>query len=217
MLIDGPKAHARATVVLAHGAGAPMDTPYMTTIAAGLAAAHLRVVRFEFAYMARRREDGKRRGPDRMPVLLQRWTEVLDGLDALGPMDAPVFIGGKSMGGRSAAIYAADPDNQDRISGVVCLGYPFHLPGKPEKTRLEPLRDAVKPTLILHGERDPFGKPDEVASYRIEPPVQVRWIPDGDHSFVPRKRSGYTEDQTLDLAVTAVTDFVSDVLTGSRA
>lgn len=214
MLIDGPKAHARATVVLAHGAGAPMDTPFMTTIAEGLAAAELRVVRFEFAYMAKRREDGRKRGPDRMPMLLERWRDVLD---SLAPADTPVFIGGKSMGGRSAAMFAADPDNQDHITGVVCLGYPFHPPGKPDKTRLEPLRDAVKPTLILQGERDPFGKPDEIAGYRIEQPVRVAWIPDGDHSFVPRKRSGYTEDQTLDLAVTAVTGFVSDVLAGAHA
>lgn len=211
MLIDGPNADARATIVLAHGAGAPMDTPYMTTIAEGLAGAGFRVVRFEFAYMAKRREDGKRRGPDRMPVLLARWTEVLD---ETGPSEVPVFIGGKSMGGRSAAMFAAEPDNQARIAGVLCLGYPFHPPGKPEKTRLEPLRAAVKPTLILQGERDPFGKPDEVADYRLKPPVQVNWIPDGDHSFVPRKRSGYTEQQTLGEAVNAMTAFVSGVLTG---
>lgn len=212
MLIDGPTADARATIVLAHGAGAPMDTPYMTTIATGLAAGQFRVVRFEFVYMAKRREDGKRRGPDRMPVLLDRWSEVLD---ALGPLESPLFIGGKSMGGRSAAMFAAEPDNQGRIAGVLCLGYPFHPPGKPEKTRLDPLRAAVKPTLIVQGERDPFGKPGEVMGYRIAPPVRVTWIPDGDHSFVPRKRSGYTEEQTLGKAVGEATAFVSAVLSGS--
>lgn len=212
MLIDGPS-HARATIVLSHGAGAPMDTPYMAAIAEGLAAAELRVVRFEFSYMAKRREDGKRRGPDRMPKLLERWNEILH---ELGPQDGPILIGGKSMGGRSAATFAAISENQSRIDGVVCLGYPFHPPGKPEKTRLEPLHEAVKPTLIVQGERDPFGKPDDVAAYAITRPVRVVWIPDGDHSFVPRKRSGYTEEGNLRQAVRDVTAFVTAVAAGSE-
>jgi len=104
MLIDGPK-NSRATIILAHGAGAPMDTPYMNTIAAGLAADGLRVVRFEFAYMAKRRIDGIRRGPERIPTLLNRWLDVLD---EIGETKTPLLIGGKSMGGRSAAMLAAE-------------------------------------------------------------------------------------------------------------
>lgn len=204
MLIDGPD-NTKATIVLAHGAGAPMDTPYMNTIALGLAAAGLRVVRFEFAYMAKRRVDGKRRGPDRMPVLLTRWLDVLADIDR---SESPLLIGGKSMGGRSAAMLAAMPEHQDRINGVVCLGYPFHPPGKPEKTRLEPLYAARRPTLIVQGERDPFGKPEEISGYNLSDPVTISWIPDGDHSFVPRKRSGHTESENLDRAVHTVTAFV---------
>jgi len=213
MLIDGPDT-ARATIVLSHGAGAPMDTPYMTTVAEGLAASGLRVVRFEFAYMARRREDGKRRGPDRMPVLLERWAEILD---TLGPRRAPVLIGGKSMGGRSAAMFAAEAENRNPLDGVICLGYPFHPPGKPWKTRLEPLLAATAPTLILQGERDPFGKPAEIAGYDISDPVRIEWIPDGDHSFVPRKRSGHTEAENLGLAVRLITAFVDGVMTVSKS
>jgi predicted alpha/beta-hydrolase family hydrolase len=208
MLIDGP-ANARAMIILAHGAGAPMDTPYMTTIAEGLARAELRVVRFEFDYMAKRRIDGKRRGPDRMPVLLSRWDAVLA---ELGTSGRPALIGGKSMGGRSAATYAAQPEHQGRIAGVVCLGYPFHPPGKPEKTRLEPLRTATSPVLIVQGERDPFGKPGEISGYDLQEPVSVSWIPDGDHSFVPRKRSGHSEAANLDLAVQIVSAFVDSRL-----
>lgn len=207
MLIDGPDT-ARATIILAHGAGAPMDTPFMNAIARGLAAADIRVARFEFSYMAKRRDDGKRRGPDRMPVLLARWSEILGDI---GKTNTPLFIGGKSMGGRSAAALAAIPEHQSGIHGVVCLGYPFHPPGKPEATRLEPLRAAARPTLILQGERDPFGKPEEIAGYELPDPVAIRWIPDGDHSFVPRKRSGHTETANLELAVKAISDFVARI------
>lgn len=208
MLIDGP-ADARATIVLAHGAGAPMDTPYMNAMATGLASTGLRVVRFEFAYMAKRRIDGKRRGPERMPVLLTRWLEVLD---EIGDSNTSLFIGGKSMGGRSAAMLAAQTEHQDRVRGIVCLGYPFHPPGKLEKTRLEPLRAAKRPTLIVQGERDPFGKPEEITGYDLTDPVTVSWIPDGDHSFIPRKRSSHTESGNLDLAVRTVTAFVDGLV-----
>lgn len=211
MLIDGPN-NSGATIILAHGAGAPMDTPYMTTIAEGLAAAGLRVMRFEFAYMAKRRIDGKRRGPERMPTLLACWLEILD---EIGESKTPLLIGGKSMGGRSAAMLAAKPEHQARINGVVCLGYPFHPPGKLEKTRLEPLHAAKCPTLILQGERDPFGKPDEIAGYDLSAPVTVSWIPDGDHSFVPRKRSGHSEAENLELAVRTITAFADKLAASS--
>jgi len=207
MLIDGA-ARYEATVVLAHGAGAPMDTPFMTAIAEGIAAAGHRCVRFEFPYMARRRKDERKRGPDRMPVLLQSWADTLA---EIGDTRGPLVIGGKSMGGRSAAVFAGDQDNAARLAGVICLGYPFHPPGKPENTRLEPLQAATRPTLILQGERDPFGKPDEIAGYSLKAPVSLEWVPDGDHSFVPRRRSGHTEDRNLSYAVRAITAFVESL------
>ncbi|MBT3400612.1 MAG: alpha/beta hydrolase [Rhodospirillaceae bacterium] len=208
MLIDGPAA-PRARYLFAHGAGAPMDTPFMNAIAEGLSANKIQVIRFEFAYMAKRRDDGKRRGPDRMPVLLEAWRTALDGLSSL---DVPTLIGGKSMGGRAAATYAAEPDGASLIDGVICLGYPFHPPAKPEKTRLEPLRGAQRSTLIVQGERDRFGTPEDVISYALKPPVEVVWIPDGDHSFVPRKSSGLTERENIDTAVHHVTAFIERMI-----
>lgn len=208
MLIDGP-AQPRATVVLAHGAGAPMDTPFMDTIAAGLAAQDIRVVRFEFPYMAKRRMDGKRRGPDRMPRLLDSWRSTLA---TLAPADTPTFVGGKSMGGRAAATLATDRVEAERIAGVICLGYPFHPAGKPERTRLEPLQAAILPTLIVQGERDRLGAQAEVLSYELPRRVKIDWIPDGDHSFVPRKSSGHTEPENLGRAVISVTAFVERML-----
>jgi predicted alpha/beta-hydrolase family hydrolase len=201
-LVDGPD-NAPATVVLAHGAGAMMDTPFMATMAAGLAAAGLRVVRFEFPYMAKRRADGKRRGPDRKPVLLDSWREVLR---ALGPVDRLV-IGGKSMGGRIASELAAEAHAELGISGVACLGYPFHPAGKPEQLRTEHLRAYPVPLLIVQGERDALGNRAEVEGYDLDNSIDIVWLPDGDHSFKPRKKSGHTEEENLTAAVDAVAAF----------
>lgn len=205
MLIDGP-AKPRARFLFAHGAGAPMDTSFMEAISTGLAAAEIQVIRFEFPYMAKRRDDGKRRGPDRMPILLETWRAVLTDLS---PLDVPTLIGGKSMGGRAAATFAAAPDGATLVDGVICLGYPFHPPAKPEKTRLEPLQAAPRPILIIQGERDRFGTPEDVASYGLGAPVELVWIPDGDHSFVPRKSPGRIESENIELAVRHVTAFIA--------
>lgn len=201
-LFDGP-ATAPATIVLAHGAGAMMDTPFMDMMASGLAAAGLRVVRFEFPYMAKRRQDGKRRGPDRKPVLLDSWREVVT---QLGPADR-LIVGGKSMGGRIASELAATEHADLGISGVACLGYPFHPAGKPEKLRTEHLRAFPIPTLIVQGERDALGARAEIADYDLDQSIKIVWLPDGDHSFKPRKKSGHTEDENITAAIAAVASF----------
>jgi predicted alpha/beta-hydrolase family hydrolase len=187
-------------VILAHGAGAGMDTPFMATIAAGLAAHELRVIRFEFPYMQRRRADGGRRPPDRMPVLMEAWREAIA---TVGPAQRLV-IGGKSMGGRVASMIADDVG----VAGLVCLSYPFHPPGKPEKLRVEHLAGVRTPSLILQGTRDPFGKPEEIAGYDLSGRIRVFWLEDGDHSFKPRVKSGRTLGQNLDEAVEAICGFI---------
>ena len=130
----------------------------MNAFAAGLADQGLRVVRFEFPYMAERRQTGKRRPPDREPVLRQTWLEVIAAVDA-----RPLIIGGKSMGGRIASLIADEAD----VAGLVCLGYPFHPTRKPDQLRVEHLRAIRTPTLILQGERDAFGSADEVPGYGL--------------------------------------------------
>jgi len=211
LLIDGP-ADAPATVVLAHGAGAPMDTPFMDTIAAGLAAAGLaaaglRVARFEFPYMAARRHDGKRRGPDLKQVLLEAWRTALRQLD---PTERLV-IGGKSMGGRIASELAASEHEALGIAGVACLGYPFHPAGKPTQLRVEHLHRFPVPLLIVQGERDTLGSRPEVAGYALDPKIEIVWLPDGDHSFKPRKKSGHTEAENLAAAVRAMAQFIDSL------
>ncbi|MEM8962339.1 MAG: alpha/beta fold hydrolase [Acidobacteriota bacterium] len=199
---DGPR-DATHTFVLAHGAGAPADHPAMQAITERLANRGLHVVRFEFPYMARRRSEGKKGGPDRMPVLEATWREVIDQLGGGGE----VVIGGRSMGGRVASRIADDVGAR----GLVCLGYPFHPPGKPEKTRTEHLADLRTPSLIVQGTRDPFGKPDEIASYVLSDPIRVLFIEDGDHGLVPRKKSGRTPEQNLDEAAAAIAAFIEEL------
>lgn len=198
-LIDGPS-HAPITLALAHGAGAPMDSDWMNMVASAVAAKGIRVVRFEFPYMAERRLSGKKRPPNTQKVLLESWQAVIDDLGA-----DKLVIGGKSMGGRMASMIADDAG----VSGLVCMGYPFHPPGRPEKLRTEHLATLKTPTLICQGERDPFGTKDEVPGYTLSKSIKLHWSPDGDHGLKPRKKSGFTEEENIAKAVDAIAAFVS--------
>lgn len=187
------------TVLLSHGAGAPMDSDFMNAIAGGLYAKGFEVCRFEFPYMQERRETGKKRPPDRAPKLLACYE---DAVKQCGGPDK-VVVAGKSMGGRMASMLAAEI----AVKGVVCLGYPFHAPGKPEKVRVDHFPDIQSPILIIQGERDPFGKLEEVPNYSLAN-AKVRWLPDGDHDFKPRKKSGYTHEQNIVQAVSDMAEFL---------
>ena len=199
LLLDGP-AEAPLRVLLAHGAGAPMDTPFMTAIAEGLAAAGWRVIRFEFPYMAKRRRTGRRSGPNGQAKLHASFRAQIA---AHGPA-ARLVLAGKSMGGRMASHLA----DEVGAAGLICLGYPFHPPGKPEKLRTAHLAGLRTPTLILQGERDPFGTPGEVATYPLSEAIRVSWVADGDHSLKPRKRSGHTLEGNLAAAVAEADAFL---------
>jgi predicted alpha/beta-hydrolase family hydrolase len=207
LLFDGPK-EAPVSLVLAHGAGAPMDSPFMAHLAEGLGARGLRIARFEFPYMAARRRDGKKRPPDRAPVLLETWRAVI--AEFCGPGGGPgggpdLAIGGKSLGGRMASLIA----DEIGVGALVCLGYPFHPPGRPEKLRTEHLETLETPCLILQGERDPLGTRDEVAGYSLSPAIRLAWCPDGDHSFKPRKASGRSQEDNWDLAVSVLFEYLT--------
>ena len=187
-LIDGAE-DAAATLMLAHGAGAPMDSASMTAAAKALAAEGVRVVRFEFGYMAARRE-GTRKPPPKAEKVMP---EYLAAVEAMGPVSGPLFIGGKSMGGRVASMVADELFAEGRIAGLVCLGYPFHPPGKPEQLRVAHLAGLKTPALIVQGTRDGFGTRDEVAEYDLAPGIELSWLEDGDHDLKPRKSvSGFS-------------------------
>jgi predicted alpha/beta-hydrolase family hydrolase len=192
-LIDGP-ARAKHTILLAHGAGGPMDTPTMTAAAKALAEAGFRVARFEFEYMANRRSAAGRKPPPRAEKLGPEYFAAIDALGAKGPL----IIGGKSMGGRIASMIADDLHAAGRIAGLLCLGYPFHPPGKPEQLRTAQLAKMTTPALIVQGTRDPFGSRQEVSAYQLSKTIEILWLEDGDHDLKPRKRvSGFSADDHL--------------------
>ena len=189
-------------LILAHGAGAPMDSEFMERIALLLAERNIGVVRFEFPYMAQRRSGGKKRPPDRQPILLECWQEILDRYQSA---NVDVYIGGKSMGGRMASLIA---DDNPQIKGLVCLGYPFHPAKKPEKLRTEHLGSLSTPALMVQGTRDALGNREEVETYTLSEGIQLCWLEDGDHDLKPRVRSGFTHEQHLTGAADAIVEFI---------
>lgn len=205
-MIDGPQ-EAPATVVLAHGAGAPMDSPFMAAMANGLAANGWRVVRFEFPYMARKRHSGKGGAPDRLLKLQEAFQHQI----ALEAGRRPLIIGGKSMGGRVASTIA-DGSAAAGVRGCLCLGYPFHPPGKPLQLRTEHLASLSTPTLIVQGERDSFGRRDEVEGYSLAPAIRLHWLAAADHSFKPTRSSGLSEAAHWAAAAEAADGFIRRLL-----
>jgi predicted alpha/beta-hydrolase family hydrolase len=168
-LTDGPP-DAQRTFVFAHGAGGPMASAFMATVARGIAEHGIRVVRFEFPYMAE-----KRKRPDPQNVLLDAWRAVVREVGNPQRM----VIGGKSMGGRMASMVA----DELNVAGLLCFGYPFHPPGQPQKLRTGHLMDLRTPALIVQGTRDAFGTPADVESYGLSSNITVLWIEGGDHSL----------------------------------
>ena len=206
LLIDTPKeGKPRLSIVLAPGAGALMDSPFMEEMAHALAAQSLQVIRFEFPYMQDFRVTGKRSAPDAPDVLQSCWADVVDQIG----WPANLVIGGKSMGGRIASMVA------DRlgVKGLVCLGYPFHPAGRPAVLRVAHLKELKTPTLILQGTRDNLGTRDEIAGYTLSGAIRVAYLEDGDHSFKPRKSSGRTYDQNRGEAVREITQFCRSLST----
>jgi predicted alpha/beta-hydrolase family hydrolase len=199
-IVNGDK--GAPTLVLAHGAGAAMDSEFMNLVAEGIADKGIRVVRFEFSYMQKQRETGKRRPPDRQPKLLEYFSDVLSQLDVTSPV-----IGGKSMGGRMATLLAAEQE----VPGVVVLGYPFHALGKPEKVRVDHFCQLEAPVLICQGERDSMGTHEEVAQYRLPSNIDIEWYADGDHDLKPRKSSGHLHESHLNHAIDKVSHFIHEI------
>ncbi|WP_246075743.1 alpha/beta fold hydrolase [Aliikangiella marina] len=192
------------TLLLAHGAGADKDSEWMVNFSLAVEALGIKVVRFNFPYMDKSVKDGKRRPPDRMPKLQEAFIAQIEKLS----LDARhIIIGGKSMGGRVASLIAAEPDRQS-VAGVVCLGFPFTPPGKPEQFRGEHLKSIQVPTLIIQGERDKFGGHEQVEQYEFSEQVSYVILQDGDHSFVPRVRSGVTLQENIQRAVKSIGKFI---------
>lgn len=202
----GP-AKAETSLLLAPGAGAPMTSPWMGRMAGLLADSGLRVLRFDFGYMAARAQ-GVRRPPPKAETLVREYEAAVEAARSEARARRLV-IGGKSLGGRVASLAAQSLLDRGLVSGLVCLGYPFHPPNKPEQLRTKHLAALTCPTLIVQGERDPFGGPSEVAGYDLAPAISVHWATDGDHDLSPRRSSGATLEGNLGAAVGEIVRFAS--------
>jgi len=207
---------ASCRLLLAHGAGAAMTSPFMNNIAALLAERSVAVSRFEFSYMAARRDTGKRRPPPRAETLLHEYETAIAAARKTAPKRPRLFIGGKSMGGRVASMVADEAFAAGSIAGLVCLGYPFHPPGKPDQLRTAHLIGLTCPALIVQGERDPFGSRAEVESMQLSSAIAFSWAADGDHDLGPRGASGFTRKGNLAAAADAIAAFMAQTAAGQE-
>lgn len=208
LLEDGP-AEAERRLLLAHGAGAAMDSPFLNTFVAMLTVRGIATTRFEFDYMASRRLSPKRKPPPKAELLVQQYESTVQLVRGRMPPSAKLFIGGKSMGGRVASMIAARLHAAGLVGGLVCLGYPFHPPKKPDQLRTTHLLVMSCPALIVQGDRDPFGSRLEVEAMALSQQIDFHWVPDGDHDLAPRGTSGFTRRGNLEVAADAVVAFMS--------
>ncbi|MDH0175840.1 alpha/beta fold hydrolase [Aeromonas dhakensis] len=197
---------APVRILLAHGAGAGMEHAFLAELSRLLAGPDIEVVRFNFPYMSKRALDGKRRPPDRQPVLLDHWRQMIKAF-----AHPRLFLAGKSMGGRMAAELYQESEDEMNAAGLLILGYPFHPPAKPDRWRGEVLKQIKTPTLLLQGERDTFGTRAELTDFPFSSAVSVHWLTDGDHGFKPRKSSGASEQGNLCRAAERIKDFIATI------
>ncbi|MFJ4145352.1 alpha/beta family hydrolase [Pseudomonas sp. NPDC089734] len=190
------------TLILAHGAGAPMDSDFMNDMAEDLALCGVNVLRFEFPYMTQRRLKGSRRPPDPQARLLDCWREVYASVRP--HVAGRLAIGGKSMGGRMASLIA----DEVGAEALVCLGYPFYATGKPEKPRVAHLAGLKTPTLIVQGERDALGNRETVQGYELSAAIRLHWLPTANHDLKPLKVSGLSHAQCLSASAQQIADFL---------
>lgn len=197
-------------MILAHGAGAPADSSFMNDLASELEANGIANVRFEFPYMQKRREDGRKRPPDRQPRLLECFADVVDRVRGEVGGECRLLVGGKSMGGRMASLYASEHTD---IDGVIVFGYPFHAPGKPDKWRTGHFGALSCPMLVVQGTRDPFGKPEEMAEHESElEGVHLHWLEGGNHDFQPLARQNSSQHALISEAASKARSFIEERL-----
>jgi uncharacterized protein len=206
-LLTTGRMDASAHILVAHGAGSPMTSPFLETLSGLMSDRGLCVHRFEFAYMRDRHISGKRRPPPKAEILCPEFDATVAKLAALLPPARTLLIGGKSLGGRVASLSAARLVDDRKAAGLVCFGYPFHPPKDPSKLRTGHLLSMTAPTLILQGERDPFGNRDDVMALGLPASIELIWLADGDHDFGPRGANPATRRGNLEAAAEAVAQF----------
>ncbi len=187
-----------------------MDSAFMEKLANALAAEGVAVARFEFAYMAGRRTGGPKKPPPRADRLTGEFQTALQTL--LRDSGGPLLLGGKSMGGRVAAMLGGGGSLPQRVRGICCFGYPFHPTGKPDaEWRLSPLEESKRPVLVLQGDRDPFGSKVELDAVALPGSVTLTYLEDGNHDFGPRGKSPATLDGNIQKAAKEVASFTGSL------
>lgn len=209
-----------ATLIMSHGAGAPMDSQFMNSIAEQLALAQITTLRFEFDYMAERRSAKTKRPPPKAATLMAEWHDWLMKIQKELTVDGPIYLAGKSMGGRIASLMNSNANPKETIwQGVICLGYPFHPPQKPSQLRTEHLHRGTAPIHIIQGTRDAMGTKEEVDQYNLGQQgskITISWIATANHDLKPLKKSGASHHQALQLAAQEVQAFVKNTMRLNR-
>lgn len=190
--------HPVATLLLGHGAGGGVDSPDLECLAAALPRQGVSVVRIEQPWHVA----GKKIAP-RPEVLDEAFVDASNRLR----VRTPLVVGGRSAGARSAARTARELG----ASGCLALAFPLHPPGKPERSRLDELEAVAVPTLVVQGERDPFGRPDEFPADR-----ELTVVPEADHAFKVPKRGAVTQEEALAIIVEATLEFIVRDVVGNR-
>jgi predicted alpha/beta-hydrolase family hydrolase len=190
LLLNPP--HVRACYVLAHGAGAGMNHPFMAAVAAELARRGTGTLRYQFPYMER---GAKRPDP---PGLAQATVRAAVGaaLDLLP--ERPLIAGGKSFGGRMTSQAQAKAPLQG-VCGLAFLGFPLHPAGRPSQKRAAHLFDVQIPMLFLQGTRDTLASLDQIESLckKLGKRATLKLFADADHSFHVPARAGRKDAQVL--------------------
>jgi uncharacterized protein len=202
-----PGERATAALVLAPGAGGGQQSRFLLDATRALAARGINTATFDFLYAIQGRS-----APDKPPVLEATWREAIAAARAHTALAGlPLFIGGKSMGGRIASQVAAQ--GVEGVAGLVYLGYPLHPPGKPDQRRDKHLPDITLPMLFVQGTRDEFGTAADIRALlpRLNPRTSMFEVADGDHSFKTRvKVTGKKPDAVLAAIFDAVASFVME-------
>jgi hypothetical protein len=194
----------RALLVLAHGAGAGMDHPFLVAVARGLLERGVATFRYNFPYM-----EGRGWPPDRAPVLVETVRAAVAEAAARLP-GVPLFAGGRSLGGRMTSTAAAEGPALPGVRGLVLLAFPLHPRGKPATERARHLAEVGRPVLVVQGSRDDRGDPARLrqALATVRPAAAIHVVEGADHGFQVRKRSGRTEAEVREEVAGAVADWV---------
>jgi len=194
-------------LVLAHGAGANQRHAFMVRTAHALADLGIAVTTFNFGYTER-----GRKLPDPPASLERCFREVVHAEAKRAP--GPIFLGGKSMGGRIASQIVAHGGLEADVHGLVFLGYPLHPPGKPTQLRVAHWPEVRVPQLFVQGTRDAFGSVEEITEQlgKLGAPATIYPVEQGDHSFAVPKKLGIPQDVVYARAFEAVASWMATIV-----